>query len=282
MYSDYFKLKFNPFGETPNTKLFFKSKSHVEAISQILEAIKQGHGFSTITGEVGVGKTILSRMLLNYLGRRIPTALILNPVVNQAELLQSIREEFKISDPVESTIKSEYDQISKFLIETGAAKKISVLIIDEAQRLTFEGLEAVRLLSNLETEERKLIHIILVGQPEMNMKLNEFEFRQLNQRIRVRAKIEVLSSHEVESYLRYRIDLAGGANFVRFEPAACQLIAAHAKGVPRLINFLAEAAVARAEVCKMRLIDTKLVRNILPQPKQAWSHFFKFGRGPHP
>ncbi len=282
MYSSYFKLKLNPFGETPNTQFFFKSKSHVDSISQILNSIKMGHGFSSITGEVGVGKTILSRMLLNYLHKHIPTALILNPIVNQIELLSAIREEFKIPAPNEISAKSEYDQISKFLIDTAIQRKRSVVIIDEAQRLSFDAFEAVRLLGNLETEERKLLHIILVGQPELNSKLEQFELRQLNQRMSARAKVEALALNEVEEYIRHRIELAGGSNFVRFESSACRLIAQCTGGVPRLINFFAEAALIRAEAAQIRLIEAKHIVELSPMPKRKWVDVFKFVRGPNP
>ncbi len=283
MFSDYFKLKLNPFGETPNTRFFFKSKSHVDAISQILNAIKGGHGFSTITGEVGVGKTILSRMLLNYLGKHLPSALILNPIMNQLELLTAIREEFKIEAPTEKTVKSEYDQIAKFLIETAINKKKSVLIVDEAQRLSFDAFEAVRLLSNLETEDQKLMHIILVGQPELNMKLGEFELRQLNQRISVRAKISALNQDEVAAYIKHRIEISGGANFVRFETSACKLIFERTGGVPRLINFLVEEALIKAEASQTRLIEDTLILEISPAKKPKWRMIFEksiWNKGP--
>ncbi len=282
MYSEYFKLKSNPFGETPNTQFFFKSRSHIESISQILNAIKMGHGFSTITGEVGVGKTMISRMLLNYLGQYIPTALILNPIMNQTELLGSIREEFKISAASESSVKSEYDQISKFLIETAKSKRKSVLIIDEAQRMSFDAFEAVRLLGNLETEERKLMHIILIAQPELNSKLQDFELRQLNQRISVRANIEALTIIEVEEYIRHRIELVGGANFVRFETESCQMIANCTGGVPRLINFLAESILVKAEASKIRLIDESIIREMTLTPKRKWLDLFRNSMGMNP
>jgi type II secretory pathway predicted ATPase ExeA len=268
MFSEFFKLKVNPFGETPNTRFFFKSNSHVAALDKVITALREGKGFTLITGEVGVGKTMLSRLLLGYLQKRTPTALILNPVLCQQDLLTSIREELKLPAPETITIKSEYDQLVKFLIETAAAKKRTVLFIDEAQRLSFEGLEAVRLLSNLETEDRKLLQIILIGQPELNTRLEQHELRQLNQRISVRTELQPLKADEVESYIKHRIEAAGGANFIRFDAGACQLIAKSSKGIPRLINSICEQVLTKAKTERVRLIDASFVTPLLPKEKR--------------
>lgn len=283
MYSEFYKLRVNPFGETPDTRFFFRAESSVQSLDLALGAIRSGKGFTLLTGEVGVGKTILSRLLLNYLQKRTPTALILNPVLSQLELLTSIREEFKIPAPSVVSIKSEYDQLSKFQIETAQAQKRSILIIDEAQRLTFEGLEAVRLLSNLETEERKLLQIVLIGQPELKARLEEFDLRQLNQRISVRSELGPLKAHEVESYIKHRIEFAGGANFVRFESDAVAWIARASGGVPRVVNALCEQAIVHAERDKARLIDAAMLRRILPgfvEPR--WRSLLSFGRSLQP
>ena len=264
MYSDFFKLKVNPFGETPDTRFFFRSQSHVAALDLVIAAIRESKGFSLITGEVGVGKTVLSRVLLNYLQARTPTALILNPLVSQHDLFTSIREEYKLPPPTDSSIKAEYDQLSKFLLDTATAKKRSVLIIDEAQRLSFDGLEEVRLLSNLETEERKLLQIILIGQPELKTKLDSFELRQLNQRISAKTDLTPLSESDVETYIKHRIEIAGGLNFLRFETNACTLIAGLTYGVPRLINILCEHIVSIAERDKVRLVDSALIKRMFP------------------
>lgn len=263
MFSEFFKLSVNPFSETPNTRFFYRGDSHVAALDQILGSIRNGKGFSLLTGEVGVGKTLLSRMLLNYLQKLTPTALVLNPILNTSELLSAIREEFNLPQPTHLSVKSEYDQLSKFLIETASAKKRAVLIIDEAQRLTFEGFEAVRLLSNLETEDRKLLQIILIGQPELKAKLEQFDLRQLNQRIAIRTEIKPLNAPEVDLYIRARIEKAGGSCFIRFEERATALVAKQSGGVPRLINFYCERILSLAEQEKTRLVDVALIERAL-------------------
>jgi general secretion pathway protein A len=281
MYSDFFKMRMNPFSETPDTRFFFKSESHVAALDSAVSAIRDGKGFTLITGEVGVGKTILSRVLLNFLNKRTPTALVLNPVLNQHDLLTTIREEFKLEAPKEPGLKGEYDQISKFLIETAQAKKRTVLIIDEAQKLTFEGLEAVRLLSNLETEERKLLQIILIGQPELESRLEQFELRQLSQRINVRAKLAPMPALRVDAYIRHRVEISGGTNFVRFDEEACAVLTKLSSGVPRVINFLCERVIAQAEKQKVRLISAEFVLSLQPvRPKRSWKDIFNLGKGP--
>jgi general secretion pathway protein A len=283
MYSDFFKMRINPFGETPDTRFFFKSQSHVVALECAISAIRDGKGFTLITGEVGMGKTILSRILLNFLQKRTPTALVLNPVLDQHDLLITIREEFKLEAPKELGLKGEYDQISKFLIETANAKKRSVLIIDEAQKLTFDGLEAVRLLSNLETEDRKLLQIILIGQPELKTRLEQFELRQLSQRITVRADLTPMSANDVDAYIRHRIEISGGSNFVRFDDEASRLVAKLSLGVPRVINYLCERVLSKAEKSQVRLIDGGFVQALQPaRARRGWKDFFSLNRGLEP
>ena len=279
MYSEFFKLRANPFSETPETKFFFKAASHVRAIDTLMTSIKSGKGFTAVTGEVGVGKTIVSRLMLNYLAKLTPTALILNPVVNQHELLRAIRGEFRLSRPADGSFQSEHDELAKFLLSTAKAGKRSVLIIDEAQRLTFEGFECVRLLSNLETESKKLLQIILVGQPELKDKLESFDLRQLNQRISSRAVIDPLGESETEFYIKHRIEIAGGANFVRFESDAVKAITKASGGVPRLINQYCEKSLEIAGQMNKRLIDAKMVKQALAGPSMSlWR--LPFPKGP--
>lgn len=277
MFSEFYKLAQNPFSETPDTKFYFKSKAHVAALDRVMSAIRNGKGFTLVTGEVGTGKTIFSRLFLNFLQKRIPTALVLYPALSQYELFTAIREEFKLPAPSEKSIKGEYDQIARFLIETASTKKRAVLIIDEAQRLTFDGLEAVRLLSNLETEERKLLQIVLIGQPELKTRMQEFELRQLAQRISVQVELNALSAEEVEEYLKHRIEIAGGANFVRFDPEAVMAIARKSRGIPRLINFICEDILARSEREKIRLIAGDQVKHLAPDRAARRFRWWGFG-----
>jgi type II secretory pathway predicted ATPase ExeA len=284
MYSEFFKLKVNPFGDTPDTRFFFKSDSHVVALDCIMSAIRHGKGFTLVTGEVGTGKTMLSRLLINYLQKRMPTALILNPIVSQLDLLTSIREELKLPAPEKISIKTEYDVLAKFLMETAAEKKCTVLFIDEAQRLSFEAFEAVRLLSNLETDDHKLLQVILVGQPELKKQLDHFNLRQLRQRISIETEIAPLSPAAVEGYIKHRIEVAGGTNFIRFDAEVYPLIAKVTKGIPRLVNSLCENILLVAEKNKIRLVDISIVQDVCPAAKRSkWKSFLpNLGRGAQP
>jgi general secretion pathway protein A len=283
MFSEFFKLKVNPFGDTPNARFFFKSDSHVQALEAVLSAIRRGKGFAMVTGEVGTGKTMLTRMLISYLQSRMPTALILNPIVSQLDLLTSVREELKLAAPAEISVKGEYDVITKFLLETAQKKKRTVLFIDEAQRLSFEAFEAVRLLSNLETEEHKLLQVILIGQPELKTQLDQHSLRQLLQRITVETTVGPLKTQEaVRGYITHRLEIAGGANFIRFDDAAFALITKASKGIPRLINTLCEKILIRAEADKVRFIDIAFLEAMFgAAPKSKWK-IPGLGRGAQP
>jgi general secretion pathway protein A len=265
MFSSFYKLKINPFGETPDSRFYFKSDSHQAALKDLAWMITQGKGFALLTGDVGTGKTLLCRMLLKVLSARAHTALILHPMLNGPELLETIADDFQISKTSQApmTTKMRLDQLNAFLMKNALNRRKSVLIIDDAQCLNAESLEMVRILSNLETESSKLLQIILVGQPELKDTLQKPELRQLGQRISVAPSLVAFNVAQVEEYIQYRIEVAGGGNFVRFQPKALNAIFEASKGVPRLINKYCEAALEIGKESNSRLISPEIVSDAI-------------------
>ena len=239
MYLDYYGLKEPPFELTPNPRFLFFSAKHHEAFNHMLYGIRERKGFVQLTGEVGAGKTTLCRAILRELGDSFSTALILNPVLEPDQLMKAIAMEFGINvrglDRLETN-----SALNQFLIEQLLAGKDTVLVIDEAQDLTHELLEQVRLLSNLETDNRKLLQIVLMGQPELRDRLNDNGLRQLRQRITVRYHLGPIDPEETEAYIRHRLSVAGSTGRPTFTPAAVRSIHRRARGVPRLINAICD------------------------------------------
>ncbi|HXZ24782.1 MAG TPA: AAA family ATPase [Nitrospiria bacterium] len=254
MYQQFFQFRRLPFQPTPDPNFFFFTSRHEEAFNEGLYAITERKGFMVLTGEVGTGKTTLSRLLIEQLGPRVKSSLIFNPNLTTVELLQSINHDFGLPDQSYSK-KVLTDELNQFLLEQLMQDGNAVLIIDEAQTLSVDCLEEVRLLSNLETPRAKLLQILLIGQPELMDKLALPQLRQLNQRIVVRAHLTPLEPQEVADYIRYRLWRAGGREAVHFEPAALELVYRYSGGVPRLINALCDRALLAAYVRSSRLIS---------------------------
>ena len=245
MYKYFFGFKENPFKLVPNPAYLFLSKSHEEALAHLAYAVAQGEGFMEITGEVGTGKTTLCRVFLENLDHQTIAAYIFNPNLNSLQLLKTINDEFDIASNSDN-IKDLIDGLNAFLIEQKSKGKKTILLIDEAQNLTNEVLEQLRLLSNLETTKDKLIHIILVGQPELKEKLNSYELRQLEQRISLSCRLIPLNFKEVQNYIQHRIRIASEKTSIRFDPAAYRSIFKYSRGIPRLINIVCERALLTA------------------------------------
>jgi general secretion pathway protein A len=282
LYSDYFNLPRNPFGETPDASFYFDSKTHNSALNKLGWAVEQGRGFTLLTGEVGTGKTLISRMLLNEISETASTALILYPKLNDLELLAAIAAEFEIECEA-STNKQYLDCINEFLLRNAAEGRKSVLIIDEAQNLPTETLETVRLLSNLETEREKLLQIILVAQPELRAELDTPKLRQLRQRICVSLNLEPFTQEDTERYIKHRFEVAGSGNFVRFDQDTMRLIHKRSGGIPRKINKLCEFILLSAQKRQSRLISLKLATEILAGPRDRRSFFERLtGSSPRP
>jgi general secretion pathway protein A len=242
MYEEFYGLKEKPFSLTPDTRFFFLSENHREAFEHLLYGIKEKEGFILITGEVGAGKTTLCRALLDKIeSSTMDSALILNPMLSDYELLQSILTDFGIQSKA-ITKKDLLDELNQFLLRQQAANRNSILIIDEAQNLPSFMLEEIRILSNLETEKEKLLQIILIGQVELKEKLSLWQLRQLNQRISIRYHLHNLRKEEVPRYIQHRLTVAGSSGDIHFTSSALQEIYNYSRGIPRLTNLAADRA----------------------------------------
>ena len=242
MYYRYFGLEEEPFSIAVNPKYLFMSARHRDALAHLLYGVGAGGGFILLTGEVGTGKTTLNRCLLEQLPANTDIAIILNPALNADELLASACDEFGIDyDRGNTTLKELTDKLHSFLLENHRQGRNTVLLIDEAQHLQFEVLEQIRLLTNLETNTRKLLQIILVGQPELSAMLAKPELRQLNQRITARYDLQPLNHPETDAYIRHRLQVAGlPANQELFPPRVVKEVYRRTRGIPRLINVLCD------------------------------------------
>ncbi len=239
-YLQFYGLKEAPFTITPNPRFLYLSAKHREALNHLLYGIRERKGFVQLTGEVGAGKTTLCRALLEQLPpEQFSTALILNPVLNPDQMMAAIATEFGLD--VRNKDRFQILQIlNHFLLEEMAKQRDVILIIDEAQNLTNDLLEQVRLISNLETDDRKLIQIVLMGQPELRDRLNEHSLRQLRQRITVRYHLRPLRFAEVKDYIRHRLHVSGANGTPYFSMAALWRIFNYSKGIPRLVNAVCD------------------------------------------
>ena len=271
MYLEHYGLKEPPFSITPDPRFVFLSERHRDALAHLLFGIGQGGGggFVQLTGEVGTGKTTLSRLLMEQIPQletSVPTrvALVLNPRLSPVELLETICEELHLDiahldiEGRRGSVKALTDALNAYLLDAYAKGLRVVLIIDEAQNLSVEALEQVRLLTNLETDTQKLLQIILLGQPELREMLARPELRQLAQRITARYHLTPLDANETATYLRHRYRVAGGLH-LPFDAAAIKRIHAHSGGVPRLINVIAERALLGGYAHDDTRIDARTV-----------------------
>ena len=260
MYKNFFGFKERPFKLVPDPAYLFLSKSHEEAMAHLTYAMIQGDGFVAITGEVGTGKTTLCRAFLENLDKNTKAAYIFNPKLNSIQLVKAINDEFGISSDADNT-KDLIDTLNSFLIKKKAEGKNIVLFIDEAQNLTNEVLEQLRLLSNLETTRHKLLQIILVGQTELGEKLDSHELRQLAQRIALSCQLVPLSYKEVGEYIQHRINIASQKPGIKFTRAAYRAIYRYSRGIPRLINIVCDRALLTAFGLDQQRITGKIVRS---------------------
>jgi general secretion pathway protein A len=262
VYLEYYHLTEPPFTITPNPRFLFYSPKHREAFNHLLYGIRERKGFVQFTGEVGAGKTTLCRALLDQLGPNYSTALILNPIFDADQLVKAVAMEFGLEvrgmDRVEIVAT-----INDFLLRQMAANRETVLIIDEAQDLTNELLEQVRLLSNLETDDRKLLQIVLMGQPELRDRLNDHRLRQLRQRITVRFHLNPLSRLEVAQYVQHRLQVSGSRGAPYFTQPALWRIYHYSRGIPRLVNAVCDKALLAGFVEHRDRIDFRLIGRAL-------------------
>lgn len=258
MYTAFYGFTEPPFNLTPDPRFIFFSDQHREAINHLLFGVQQRKGFIQLTGEVGSGKTTLCRAFLNELEDRYVTSLVLNPMFTESQILRVILKEFGVKDISRERLEN-YDVLNAFLLALAQEGKDAVLIIDEAQDLTPALLEQVRLLSNLETDNRKLIQIVLMGQPELRAKLDDPALRQLRQRITVRYHLGPLTEDETRRYLEHRMTVAGGRGTPVFEAGAVARIHRYSGGIPRLVNALADKSLLAGFVYRTDRITAKMV-----------------------
>jgi general secretion pathway protein A len=263
MYKHFFGLKQEPFSIAPDPRYLFMSERHREALAHLLYGVSAGGGFVLLTGEIGAGKTTVCRCFLEQLPRRCNMAYIFNPKQTAEELLESICEDFHVPRAhVPGRTPSAKDHVTalnEFLLRSHGVGQNNVLIIDEAQSLSAEVLEQLRLLTNLETNQRKLLQIILIGQPELRDMLARPELEQLAQRVIARYHLGALSERETARYIQHRLAVAGLGTAMPFDARAVQRIHALARGVPRRINLLCDRALLGAYASGKAMADVRIV-----------------------
>jgi general secretion pathway protein A len=259
MYEAYFGFERSPFNNVPDTSFFFGSNRHSEALAQLLFTVEGRKGFAVLTGEIGAGKTTLTRALLRRLDPETTrTAVVTNSRLTGVQLLYTVAREFGLED-LEPSRPKLVEKINEFLIEELAADHNVVLLVDEAQDLPLSTLEEIRLISNLETEREKLIQIILVGQPELRRSIDHPELRQLRQRVAMRYHLLPLDRAETADYIRHRLRVAGPAADVRMTDRALNTVHRYSGGIPRLINLCCDKALLVAYTEDQHRVDQRIV-----------------------
>lgn len=259
MYQQFFNFTEAPFSIAPDPHFVYMSARHQEGLAHLLYGITQSGGFVALTGEVGTGKTTLCQCLLQQLPEEVDLALVLNPKLNAVELLATICDELSIDyNKYRLTLKHLVDTLNHHLLEAHAKGRRTVLMIDEAQNLSFPVLEQIRLLTNLETSKQKLLQIILVGQPELQELLASPQLRQLNQRITARYHLLPLNRTETGLYIKHRLAVSHGDRSI-FKPSAIKAIHCLSGGIPRLVNLICDRALLGAYVHNSRRVSTAIV-----------------------
>ena len=260
MYLDYFGLKERPFSIAPDPRYLYMSERHREALAHLLYGVSGQGGFIVLTGEVGTGKTTICRSFLNQVPANTDVAFIINPKLSARELMASICDELNITYPPSASIKILNDLINQYLLSAHADNRHTVLIIDEAQNLRIDVLEQLRLLTNLETSEKKLLQIILLGQPELREMLAQNDLRQLAQRVTARYHLHELNKVEVGAYTQCRLAVAGRRGRL-FTIKAINTLYKQSGGVPRLINLIADRALLGAYASQSEMVEAGHIKS---------------------
>jgi general secretion pathway protein A len=286
MYTKFFEVKRNPFEITPDPSFFFPTPRHNEALANLSYGVRWRKGFIVLTGEVGTGKTLLLRCLLDLLKRvQIASAYVVNTRLTPAEFLRHVVTDLQV--PTRARDKSELlHDLNTYLIERCRRGSTTVLIVDEAHLLDWELLEEIRLLGNLETSREKLLQIVLVGQPELDYKLDSPQLRQLKQRVMLRCELEPLRQNEIRPYIARRLSLAGATpEKLVFSERAIELIFEYSNGIPRVVNAICENALIIACAQRTRTINPLIIEEVasdfhlkkvkvVPQPAERRTEFY--------
>ncbi len=263
MYKSFYNLQRNPFEITPDPSFLFPTTRHNEALASLYYGVTAHRGFVVLTGEVGTGKTLILRSLLGLLQRRdVAFALIFNPTLSPLEFMRYIARDFGL--PVTDKAKDELIHVlNGFLLQRHQKKLTTILVVDEAHHLSPEILEEIRLLTNLETSQQKLIQIVLAGQPELDQKLDSHELRQLKQRIALRCHLDPLSVNETKDYMRRRLQIAGATGAIQiFSGPAIEAVFSHSRGIPRLINTICENALLAGYARHAPTITSEIIDDV--------------------
>ena len=274
MYLYHYGIKELPFTLNPNTSYFFGLPSHKEAIAVLLTAIKTGEGFIKVTGEVGTGKTLICRKLLNELPEPFVAAYIPNPYLTPSELRRSVAAELNVTLSSNADQQEFTQRLQQRLIEVNQQNRGVVLIIDEAQALPIESIEALRLITNLETESRKLLQVVLFGQPELDDKLALPELRQLKQRVTFSYALKLMNADQVFQYVRHRMSVAGYRGDDIFSSRACKLLFKASKGTPRIVNVLCHKALMLAYGEGKQQVEIKHIKLAINDTEAAYTSRF--------
>jgi general secretion pathway protein A len=263
MYKAFYRLERNPFEITPDPSFLFPTTRHNEALATLYYGVTAHRGFVVLTGEVGTGKTLLLRSLLGLLQRRdIAFALIINPSYSPLEFIRCIAGDFGL--PIQGKAKDELVRtLNEFLLQRYQRGLTTLLAVDEAHLLSAEVLEEIRLLTNLETSQQKLLQIVLAGQPELDQKLDSYELRQLKQRVALRCRLDCLNREETSEYIQRRLRIAGanGGEPI-FDQEAIAAVHQHSKGIPRLINTICENALLAGYAKQEEKLTAEVIRTV--------------------
>ena len=261
MYEQYYSLTEAPFSLTPDPKYFYRSDSHHRAFELLQYSIQRREGFMAVYGDIGTGKTTLCRAVLSAVGNHVYTALLLNPFLSELELLKGILHDFGIPARAAMSKQDLITELSEFLISVLEKNSRAVVLLDEAQNIPMATLEQIRILSNLETNKEKLLQIVMVGQLELVDVLSRPDLRQLHQRISMKCELTPLSAEEASEYIRHRLSIAsGGKSRVAFTPDALKEIYRSSRGIPRLINLIADRSLLAGMALSTNSLDRRVVR----------------------
>jgi general secretion pathway protein A len=263
MYKSFYNLQRNPFEITPDPSFLFPTTRHNEALASLYYGVTAHRGFIVLTGEVGTGKTLILRSLLGLLQRRdVAFALIFNPTLSPLEFMRYIARDFGL--PVGDKAKDELIHVlNGFLLQRHQKRLTTILVVDEAHHLAQEVLEEIRLLTNLETSQQKLLQIVLAGQPELDLKLDSHELRQLKQRIALRCHLDPLSLNETREYVRRRLQIAGATGAIQiFSGPAIEAIFSHSRGIPRVVNTICENALLAGYAKHAATITSEIIDDV--------------------